>query len=327
MRRGLKFCVFGLSLAIAASASGQAISDENSTGFSKVGVGERQIIRNAEGSQQYAGATLELENFTGLIGRSSDISFIAVIDGEVRGTRKKAGSGHVLIFTPYGGKVVREGFDAAALMASLSEDELDGVVQDALEKLVRKQKRGMFWGLYRPTAFNLTAPGSANAELARRTVVGAQVIQDIRYSNPATPEDAERAIISAFQDALISGDVVAVAALLDPTPYGGTDLRGGAVQAREVVARRLIQSRNWPVELNAAEPKIDPSGAFWRLESGTAKYALDRGSKALSCTCIEVANNLMSILFELVNNRLRCIYLNVIDISNNASVDRIEVIQ
>ena len=60
MRRGLKFCVFGLSLAIAASASGQAISDENSTGFSKVGVGERQIIRNAEGSQQYAGATLEL---------------------------------------------------------------------------------------------------------------------------------------------------------------------------------------------------------------------------------------------------------------------------
>lgn len=232
--------------------------------------GEQLALSQVTASKRFAGHSVELSNFSGVFGMSSDTAYIMTACGEARLGDLMAKPGRVLILTPYGGTPVKQTYDAARFLAGWTpkNDDHSVNVMAGLEKVRKKQKRAMFWGLYQSTSFNVAAPGSSNTEMARRSIVGSKVIQNIRFSNEADPENIEYQIVSAFRDALVRGDVQAVASLMDPTPYGGSDLRGGADGARLLMAKRLIKSKNWSRLLQSGSIKHAPNSNFWTVSKG-----------------------------------------------------------
>lgn len=242
----------------------------------KLKTGEQAIVADANGKSNFAGQEIELSNFSGVFGISSDTAYILIADGRASHGNLSAKPGEVLILTPYGGAPVKQTFDASRFLATWSPENAarHPIVMAAFEKIQSKQKRAIFLGLYRETSFNVAAPGSSSSELARRTIVGSKVIQDIRFSSESEPEAVERLVVSAFRDALINGDVEAVASLMDPTPYGGMDLRGGAGGARLLKARQLIQSKNWRALLALAQPTPVAGGNLWQLSAGKNRFSI-----------------------------------------------------
>ena len=289
-KRSIGVTMFALALCAAATESvAQQIASESGARKAQNGAGpevarqlknlktgEQATISNITGSASFGGQEIELSNFSGVFGISSDTAYIISAAGRVRHSDVSAKPGEVLILTPYGGEPVKQTFDASRFLASWSKENSARHPQvfAALEKIKSSQKRAIFMGLYRETSFNVAAPGSSNSELARRTIVGSKVIQNIRFSSENDPKRVERLVVYAFRDALVSGDAAALASLLDPTPFGGTDLRGGAGGARLLKARQMIESQDWGALLGTAEATPMTGGNLWALSAGQNRYSI-----------------------------------------------------
>lgn len=172
---------------------------------------------------------------------------------------------------PYGGDALVQRYAAQRFLASWSQQAVDANsdIYQRFKKVANKQRWGLFFGRLEATNFNVTAPGSSAQELARRSVVGDEVVQQIRFSGITDPKDVEREIVDRFVTALADGDAATVASLMDPSPFGMTDLRGGGDGARLLMAHNLIASNDWRKVLgrDASVEQLESEGA-WKVANG-----------------------------------------------------------
>ena len=140
----------------------------------------------------------------------------------------------------------------------------------SLERIKGGQELGVWFGRLGQTSFNVAASGSARYEQQTRTLMGDPAVRDIRFSGASDPQEVERLVVASFLNALKAGDANAAAALMDPTPFGGRALAGGADDARVMAASALIKSRNWTQVAGASAPQL--SDGVWR--AGAASLQL-----------------------------------------------------
>lgn len=238
--------------------------------------GQQSMEVELNGPVSFMGVDFLADDLSGFFGVASDSAYLLVISGRVEAEGHSAKVGDALIIPPYKQGVSKLKFDAGRLQSSLINDRfpLTETISANLEGLVKRQQRQIFFGLYTPTRLNLAAPNSASAELARRSLVGGEVVQSIRFSTSGTAEAVESSVVSAFQTALAQGDAPTVATLLDPSAFGIGDLRSGGAAARRVLANRLVASQDWSLLLEQGDFEKADQQAVWRLQTNTEAFAL-----------------------------------------------------
>src|SRR5690606_36057100 len=147
-------------------------------------------------------------------------------EGSAAAARDIAGAGQMLILRPYGAAVSVEQFDAIRLSKQWSDRTKAAAPQAyaSLERIRDGQELGVWFGRLGQTSFNVAASGSARHEQQTRALMGDPTVRDIRFSGASEPEHVERLVVASFVDALKAGNTGAVAALMDPTPFGGRTL-------------------------------------------------------------------------------------------------------
>ena len=206
---------------------------------------------------------------------SSDAAYILVARGHASLGSETAKPGEVLIITPYTQKVSKQKYDVGRFLSSWSNDQktMNAALVVNLKRLQKRQDRAIFFGRYASTNFNISAPGSANRELARRSILGDKSIQKIRFSSNRDPVIIEKQVVQEFRTALISGDAQTLSVLMDPAPFGEGDLRGGANGARLLLAKQLLARRDWPRLLGDSRP-THIGDNLWQLSDGPTKISL-----------------------------------------------------
>ncbi len=240
--------------------------------------GGQAVIRGLSDTIFFAGHNIGFVGFSGVMGRASDTAYIMVAQGRAHIGGQEAVAGEIFILLPYGGEIIKQYFDAARFIDAWSEEDRlkNSSVLMSLRKIARAQSRAMFFGRYEATAFNVSAPGTAEQESARRSIVGANIIQKIRFSGERDPEKIEHHVVSEYARALITGDADTLAALSDPTPYGTFDLRGGADGARLLMAKQILKQQDWPGLIAGAQFVKSKEGQNWVLKKpeGTVSVML-----------------------------------------------------
>jgi len=230
--------------------------------------GDQLILDGFTGTLAFAGSELALDNFSGLLGFSSASAYVVTIAGHVRSQEATASRGRMLVIAPLGQGVVSERFDAQRLHDALADSpratEFHTTLA-SLENLANRQDTGVFIGRLTRTNFNVATFGSAEEEQARRSVLGDDAVRKIRFSSYQDSVAIEAALARRFAEALRDRDAKTLASLLDPTPFGGTDLRGGALAARSISAQRLIDSNNWSEALENVEMVPQGEPGLWRF--------------------------------------------------------------
>lgn len=242
-----------------ASPQGLRVSDSSVTQFDRLGSGEQLVLTDRGGAIRFAGRTVNLSGFSGIIGYASEIAYVVAITGTAETGGKSAEPGWMIMIPPFGGEAAVERFDAARL-----RDAWEGDIKSAAPKtyaalgdVVKSQSRGLFLGRLGRTNFNVAASGQASQELAKRTIVGGAAVTSIRFGTKANSTGIEQRIIHDFMDALVRGDARSVAEMMDPLPFGNSDLRGGGGEARLLMARSLVGERNWKTVIGRAQPVRD----------------------------------------------------------------------
>lgn len=239
--------------------------------------GDQLVVSALNGAHDVAGHSVSFTQFSGVFGQSSDIAYILVAEGRAKTDSAEAKAGEVLLLMPYGGDTVVQRYAARRFLDSWSDQAINanpGIYQ-RFKKVSNKQRWGLFFGRLEPTNFNVTAPGSSAQELARRSVVGDEAVQQIRFSGITEPEAVEREVVARFVNALAVGDAETVASLMDPSPFGMTDLRGGAGGARLLMAERLIASHDWQKVLGpTAAAERTANDGEWRIANGARNTVL-----------------------------------------------------
>ncbi|PIE24028.1 MAG: hypothetical protein CSA60_03885 [Neptuniibacter caesariensis] len=240
------------------SGSNPSVSPYLSSALSKggpqridVALGQPILVENLSGLRQFAGKDINFNDFSGLLGYSTEVGYVMVISGIVATDALDAQAGEILLIPAYGTQPSVERYDAQYFADSKYAEKVSGLkrLSQALDEVVAKQRSGIFWGRLRRTAFNVTAPGSADHELARRSVVGSDIVHDIRFSGISDADQIEEVTVEKFRQAMVAGDEKVVAALLSPAVFGETDIRGGASKAREMLAEHIINKENWKTVL------------------------------------------------------------------------------
>lgn len=240
--------------------------------------GDQFVLEAFSGALAFAGTQLDLDNFSGVLGYASASAYVVAIEGSARIGNAAASRGRMLLITPHGQDIVTERFDAQRLHDALSGSprsaEFDAMLT-SLANLASGQATSIYIGRLTQTNFNVATLGSAEAEQARRSILGDEAVRNIRFSSLRDSVAIEAALARTFAEALRAQDTETIASLLDPTPFGGTDLRGGASVARTVAARRLIEANNWSETLNAAsmEPQGEPGLWHFATPNGVATIA------------------------------------------------------
>ncbi len=252
--------------------SGKEISIDHLT------AGGQAVIQGLSGSTFFAGQNIDFAGFSGVMGMASDTAYIMVANGQAHIGGQKAGAGEIFILLPYGGEIIKQHFDAGRFVNLWPEtdQEKNPVVFRYLKNIAEAQSTAMFFGRYEATAFNVSAPGSADREEARRSIVGADIIQDIRFSGEKTPEKIEQRVVTAYARALVNGDAERIAALTDPGPYGTFDLRGGADGARLLMAKQVIRQHDWQNLIGGMQFVKSKDKQYWVLSrpEGTVTVVL-----------------------------------------------------
>lgn len=251
-----------LAVALLLGTAGAAAAQEQPSTFD-LATGEQVILAEQSGPIAFAGCTLVLTNFTGMLGVSSAAAYVVTVGGEASDGTIAAERGHMLLIPPLGGSTTRARFDAARLASGLSEAQRTQApaFTAGLAALGKAQARGVFLGRLGRTAFNVGAPGSTEGERAARSVVGEAAVRTIRFSGTDDLTAIEQKVADDFLAALGAGDARAVAALMDPSPFGSSDLRSGGVEARIALAEALIAERDWSAALREAQAVRNPAVA------------------------------------------------------------------
>jgi hypothetical protein len=257
----------------AAAQDGTLLRDQRPGDAAALATGEQLLVEGQDGELAFAGRRFAAAGFTGVLGYSSEVAYVAVIAGAVAIDGRSAGAGRMVLLPPLGGKARVERFDAARFAESWPQParEARPASYAALGRIAGEQRRGVFFGRLGRTRLNVAAPGSADQELAARTVRGGEAVRAIRFAEASAPEQVEQAVAQAFVAALAAGDAERLAALMDPVPFGNTDLRGGASEARLTMARALLARRDWPRLLAGVSLTRDGTGNDWTLAGPLAR--------------------------------------------------------
>lgn len=253
--------VAALSLAAGSLATGVAAQPVLDSGAQLVSqleglpTGDQLIVADRTENIAFAGRDVALDGFSGVFGYATKIAYILVVDGTAEAGDVSAGRGQMLMIQPLGAKVSMARFDAARLHDALEVNSVEGApdMMAELADLVGAQKLGFFTGRLSRTNFNVATLGSAEQEIDRRARVGGQAVRSIRFAEPDPAISTERTIVASFVDALAKGDAVAAAEFIDPLPFGMDSLQGRAGEARLVMARQMLNERDWR-PFAAAEP-------------------------------------------------------------------------
>lgn len=256
----------------ASAEPGVLLADARAADTDNMATGDQLLLTGRDGALRFAGRELGLTGFSGILGYASEVAYVVVIEGEVRAGGTRVGRGRMLLIPPYGATTSVQRFDAGRLRDrwSAAARTAQPAAFERLDALAAGQHRGLFLGRLSRTRFNVTAPRGAERELAGRALLGEPTIRSIRFDARSDAAAVERRIVDAFRAALLASDVEAVAALLDPMPFGGRRLGGGAREARVVAARTLVASRDWAALFGSAEP-VAAEGQ-WRI--GGARLTL-----------------------------------------------------
>ncbi len=253
----------------AIAQTGILLSDARPADSSSLATGEQLLLAQHSETLTFAGRQIALSAFTGILGYSNELAYVVVLDGSATVAEDIAGVGQMLILRPYGAPVSVEHFDAIRLSNQWSEST-KAAAPDAyasLERIKGGQELGVWFGRLGQTSFNVAASGSARNEQQTRTLMGEPTVRDIRFSGVSDPLEVERLVVVSFIDALAAGDAKAAAALMDPTPFGGRALAGGAEEARLTAANALIGSRSWKTSAVGSPPQF--SDGVWRAGDST----------------------------------------------------------
>ncbi|MDP3737452.1 MAG: hypothetical protein Q8R02_08680 [Hyphomonadaceae bacterium] len=253
----------GLSSPVVAD-TGILLADARSAESDGLATGEQLLLSSRNGVMPFASRQVQLEGFTGIAGYANELAYLAVIEGSASAGDVKAKAGWLLIFRPYGAPVTSEQFDAIRLSKQWS-DAAKAASPSAfasLEKIKGGQELSVWLGRLGQTSYNVAASGSAKYEKATRTLMGNEAVRGIRFSGASDPMAVEQMVATRFLDALKSGDAKSAAALMDPTPFGGRALAGGANDARLMAASALIGSRDWTQVAGGGAPQL--SEGVWR---------------------------------------------------------------
>ena len=253
------------TLAPSASADpGILLANAKAADTASLATGEQLLLTGRNGDIPFAGKTITLSGFTGIVGYANELAYVVVLEGAASLAEAAAGAGHMLLLRPYGAPVSVEQFDAIRLAGKWSDGTKAAAPEAyaALDRIKGGQELGVWFGRLGQTGFNVAASGSARNELHTRTLMGDPAVRDIRFSGASDPQDVERLVVASFLDALKAGNAKAAAALMDPTPFGGRALAGGADDARVMAAGALISSRNWSQIAGTSSPQL--ANGVWR---------------------------------------------------------------
>jgi len=264
--------VLGLAAGTAHAEPGILLADARAADSEKLATGEQLLISSRTGAMPFAGRQIDLNGFTGIVGYANELAYIVVLDGAASTNDAKAEAGNIIILRPYGAPSSVEQFDAIRLSKQWSEaaKQTSPTAYASLERIKGGQELGVWFGRLGQTSYNVAASGSAEYEKSTRTLMGNETVRDIRFAGASEPMAVEQMVATKFLEALKSGDARSVAALMDPTPFGGRALAGGADDARMMAASSLIASRNWTQVAGAAAPQL--AEGTWR--AGNASLQL-----------------------------------------------------
>ena len=234
--------------------------------------GDQLLLEGHDGTLDFAGRSLTLNQFTGIASYTSQIAYVLVIEGEAEIDGVRAGRGRMLLVPAFGGEVVAERFDAARLHSALEQHDIVPMLA-SLADLAREQARGVFVGRLGRTGFNVSTFGSAEQELIRRARTGGQTVRETRFAGAASGEDFERRVVTRFLAALAGGEAQAVAELLDPAPYGLVHGTPEASNARLAMARALLARRDWRAFADAQPTSA--GNASWLADVGEQRATIE----------------------------------------------------
>lgn len=256
----------------ASAQNGILLNDGKAAQTATLATGEQLLISGQSGDLPFAGRKIALSSFTGIVGYSNELAYVVTLDGSAAIGGEAATAGHMLILRPYGAPVSVEPFDAIRLAGKWSDGAKTAAPEAyaALERIKGGQELGVWFGRLGQTSFNVAASGSARHEKSTRTLMGNEAVRDIRFSGASDPMAIEQMVATNFLEALKTGDARTVAALMDPTPFGGRALTGGADDARLMAASALVASRNWTQVAGASAPQL--ADGAWK--SGDASLQL-----------------------------------------------------
>lgn len=273
LRLGALAAVVGLAASPAALADpGILLADARPADSASLATGQQLLLSAKTGEMSFAGRRVQLNGFTGIVGYANELAYVLVLEGAAVTADANAAVGHILILRPYGAPTSIEQFDAIRLSRQWSDAarQASPAAYASLERIKGGQEMGVWFGRLGQTSYNVAASGSADYEKSTRTLMGNATVRDIRFAGASDPMAVEQLVATKFLDALKSGDAKAVAALIDPTPFGGRGLTGGADNARLMAASSLIASSNWAQTAGAGAPQL--AEGVWK--SGDASLRL-----------------------------------------------------
>lgn len=255
------------SLPTANAQAGILLKDGSPAQSKTLATGEQLLISGHSGQLPFAGRQISLSGFAGIVGYSNELAYVVTLEGSAAIDGDVASPGHMLIIRPYGAAASVEPFDAIRLSGKWSEAARLAAPQAyaALGRIREGQELGVWFGRLGQTSFNVAASGSARNEKTTRALMGNEAVRDIRFSGASDPMAVEQLVATNFLNALKAGDAKTVAALMDPTPFGGRALAGGANDARLMAASALVSSRNWSQVAGSASPQLN--NGTWRAGS------------------------------------------------------------
>ena len=257
-------CAAVLSAGQVAQAETVFSASDQDASLAQLKTGEQRTIEDRSGNIKFAGQDIALNGFGGVLGYSSDVAYVVTIAGSATLDNKTARPGKILLIPPFGQKVMVQRYDAKRLSESWTKNGRSPSPQlvAELDRLADGQATGIFLGRLGRTNFNVTTSGSAAREVARRSVVGGNVVRDLRFASVETQSEFDRKVIGRFLEALVAGNSDTVAELMDPVPFG-ENVNGNAGQARRQMAAMLLRQRNWAAILGTSpQASIDDQGRW-----------------------------------------------------------------
>lgn len=213
------------------------------------------------------------KNTLALIGSSSDTLFAACVKGKISSSKISANNGKLLLWIPAKKKPKRFAFDASKLLKSTNFNKAKNV-KSLLEKLSKKQKTLLYFGLLRHTGINASASSIKSIENARRAYLQNPSIIKLRFSSTDDKTLAQN-VVKEFINSLQNGDKETVSWLLNPALFEVQEegISNNTLNHRNLFVKQLISQRDWSI-LKDSKIKNTKDITKWLVETKNKTYAV-----------------------------------------------------